>query len=72
MQGRQNNRMNKVVGAVIESGLNVIETPNRFTHISETANFMDIHKGTVFYLENAKAIMNKQNLVTLAFNGGEE
>lgn len=79
VQGRQNSRRNqvrnKVVGVPLESGLNVIETSNGFTHISEAAKFMDIHKGTVFYPENAKAIMDKQNIDTSAlehrFNTGE-
>lgn len=79
VQSRQKNRRNqvrnKVIGTSVESGLNVIETENGYTHVSEAAKALKINKGRVFYPENAKGLMEKQKLDTSLlehrFNTGE-
>lgn len=72
---RRNQVRNRVVGADIESGLNVVETKEGFTHISEAAQDLLINKGLVFYPENAKGLMDKQKIDTKSlvhrFNTGE-
>lgn len=66
---------NRVVGVPIESGLNVIETQEGYIHIPEAAKSLKINKGKIFYPEDAKGLMEKQNLDTSAlvhrFNTGE-
>ncbi|KAH9410675.1 hypothetical protein HK407_12g18070 [Ordospora pajunii] len=65
---RRDQARNRVIETPIETGLNVIETEDGYTHISEAAEKMDISKGKVFYPKNAKGLMEKQGLDTSLLN----
>ncbi|KAM0671795.1 hypothetical protein OCOL_001237 [Ordospora colligata] len=72
---RRDQVRNRVIETQIETGLNVLETDDGYTHISEAAEKMDISKGKIYYPKNAKGLMEKQGLDTSMlkhrFNTGE-